>query len=56
MHSLWPMVVVQSGTTCVYEEWQKDGPAGARYEATKNGWFEKETFTRWFFEVHTVYK
>ena len=46
-----PMVVykVQSGN--LYAEWLKGGPRNGHYAATKSGWFDKESFKTWFFEV-----
>lgn len=42
-----PIYVVYKAQN-VYDTWIKDGPPGARYNATPHGWFEGLTFLDWF--------
>ncbi|KAJ8050139.1 Jerky protein-like-like [Holothuria leucospilota] len=44
-----PFVVYKAQN--IYENWTKNGPSGSKYAATKNGWFDRNTFERWFFEI-----
>lgn len=39
----------------VYKSWTEAGPAGARYAATKSGWFDMSTFEDWFFAICLPY-
>ena len=43
-----PIVVYKSEN--VYENWDKNGPVGSIYDATKSGWFDMRTFDLWFFK------
>ncbi|XP_033102406.1 jerky protein homolog-like [Anneissia japonica] len=56
--TLLPPFVVYKAQN-LYENWVARGPAGVKYAATKSGWFDMETFERWFFEIfipHTADK
>ena len=44
-----PMVVYKCLSGNVYEGWMVGGPPNVQYASTKSGWFDKETFSRWFF-------
>ena len=44
-----PFVVYRAQN--VYKNWVTGGPSGTKYAATKNEWFETNTFERWFFEI-----
>ena len=46
---LHPMVVYKAKNR--HAEWEADGPEGALYGVSKNGWVEKDTFHCWLFEV-----
>ena len=35
----------------LYSTWTEGGPPNARYNRSKNGWFDKATFTDWFLGV-----
>ena len=39
----------------VYENWTENGPDGARYGATKSGWFDMAHYERWFKEIALPY-
>jgi hypothetical protein len=41
-----PYVVYKSQH--LYDTWTSGGPKGARFNRTKSGWFDLETFTDWF--------
>jgi hypothetical protein len=45
-----PPYVVFKGLN-VYASWCKGGIKGARYSATKSGWFDTFTFPDWFKNV-----
>ena len=44
-----PMVVYKAKN--VYPAWIKGAPLVTRFDATKSGWFDASTFSRWFFEI-----
>ncbi|XP_066930866.1 uncharacterized protein [Clytia hemisphaerica] len=44
-----PMIVYKS--KCMWENWKKHGPRGASYTMSKNGWFEAQSFTKWFMDL-----
>lgn len=35
----------------LYEGWMQGGPSGTEYSATASGWFEMDTFQRWFMKI-----
>ena len=43
---LSPMVVYKAKN--IYENWKKGGPRGTVYDCTASGWFDMQTFERWF--------
>ena len=45
-----PMVVYKSNGQAE-KSWKIGGPKGALYECTKSGWFNMETFSKWFFSI-----
>ena len=47
---LLPPFVIYKALNC-YENWTKNGPVSAQYDATKSGWFDSRTFQSWFFNV-----
>ena len=44
-----PMVVYKAKN--LYPAWINGAPPGTKFGVTKSGWFEGQTFARWFFEV-----
>ena len=47
-----PMIVYKCESESVYSTWiGVDGPDNAEYASTKSGWFNKRTFSQWFFNV-----
>lgn len=39
----------------IYKEWTVGGPDGARYTATKSGWFDERSFEDWFEKIALAY-
>ena len=47
-----PMIVYKCDSESVYTNWVGvGGPENAEYASTKSGWFNKRTFSQWFFNV-----
>ena len=44
-----PMVVYKAKN--LYPAWINGAPPGTKFDVTKSGWFDGQTFARWFFEV-----
>ncbi|XP_033117988.1 uncharacterized protein LOC117117703 [Anneissia japonica] len=42
-----PFVIYKAAN--LYECWMVNGPLRTRYDATASGWFDMDTFQRWFF-------
>ena len=50
-----PMTVYKAASTSVYPTWCVGGPPGSVYAATKNRWFNRDTFNQWFTQVFLPY-
>ena len=44
-----PYVVYKS--VHLYDKWVQGGPPGARYNRSKSGWFDENSFNDWFFKM-----
>ena len=49
-----PPMIVYKADNC-YEGWMRGGPVGAIYSSTPSGWFKKEQFRMWFFQILLPY-
>ena len=47
-----PMIVYKCGSESLFSNWVgPNGPKNAEYGSTKSGWFNKRTFSQWFFNI-----
>ena len=46
-----PVMVVYKSNLQTEWSWKIGGSRGALYECTKSGWFNMETFSKWFFSI-----
>ena len=46
-----PMIVYKCESGNTYEGWTEGGPPNTQYASTKSGWFDKGTFSKWFFDI-----